>query len=98
MCHAVLWFTFLVLCHCLHILFLVSDLTLEIYTSPDFVSFPSLNSQFEFSSQTACLLSSDSTPPGQAAAPKHFIQSWSETKKALKGAKDIQKSVALICG
>ena len=73
-------------------------MTLEIYAPPDFVSFPSLNSQFEFSSQTACFLRSDSTPPGQAAVPKHFIQSWSEAKKALKGAKAIQKSVALICG
>ena len=38
-CHVALWFTFLVLCHCWHILFLVCDLTLEIYASPDFVSF-----------------------------------------------------------
>ena len=55
--HVVLYFTFLVLCHCWHILFLVCDLTLNIYASADFVSLcSSLNSQFEFSSQTACFL------------------------------------------
>ena len=59
MCHVVIVY-FLVLCYCWQILFLVCDLTLEVYASPDFVlCFSSLNSRFEFSSQTACFLRFD---------------------------------------